>query len=469
MKFLTSIMKKNNAGSLFSQALLTVLFTVGTAVVFRFLNRSGFRVSFCFLFFSVLFRYLPAQTTTNSPYSIYGLGELESPAFSSSLAMGGAKYSLAFPYSVNIANPASYGFLFLPTFDVGISSNFLFLSYNDSAQKVNNTYFKNLALSFPVSKRWWASSFGLVPYSKMGYNITARDSVSNFGAVDYSYRGSGGLNRFFIGNTFNVLKDSVQQFSVGANVSYLFGSLFKTSRVMPEASILAYNTKYQTIATIGDFLVDAGILFSRKVNNNWNVVAGGDYEFAGKLKASKIILAESYTGSGLSEEIKDTIALDTIIETVDVPWKMGGGLSFYYKNQWIFSADYSLQDWSQFTYFGKNAGLAKQQQFNFGIQYNYNEKERGNILKAMSYRAGFRYAESLLLVKNSQLKESGITFGIGIPMGEKTNGSLNLSFETGVRGENKNGLVGERFTNITIGFAFTPSYYDRWFLKPKFE
>ena len=410
-----------------------------------------------------------SQTTTNSPYSIFGVGDLETPAFSSSIAMGNSKYALVFPYSINIANPASYGFLPLPTFDVGFTSNFLSISYNDSTKKGSGTYFKNMAFAFPVSKRWWASSFGIVPYSKMGYNISSTDSIINFGTVNYTYKGSGGVNRFFIGNAFNLLKDSIHQFSLGVNISYLFGTLEKISRVMPEASLLAYNTKTQSAVTVGDFFIDAGAIYSRKINNNWNVSAGGDYEFATKLNATNSILTESYTGSGLDEDIKDTIALDTVSESINLPSKIGVGISVFYKNQWLFSTDYSLQDWTQFNYFGKNSGLAKQQQFSFGIQYNYNAKERENIFKMMWYRTGFRYANTPLVLKNDQLKEYGITFGVGIPMGEKSKGSFNLSLETGIRGENKNGLAREQFTNIIFGFSFTPSYYDRWFVKPKID
>lgn len=422
-----------------------------------------------FILSSFFFLSSYSQTTTNSPYSIFGLGDLETPAFSPSIAMGHSRYSLAFPYSINIANPASYGFLPLPAFDAGFTSNFLSLSYGDSSKKVNTTYFKNLALAFPVSKKWWAFSFGIVPYSKMGYSISSNATVDNFGTVKYTYKGSGGINRFFVGNAFNILKDSVQQFSIGANISYLFGSLVKTSRVIPESSLLSYNTKIQSTTTVGDFFFDAGVIYTKKVKNNWNVSLGADYEFGGKLKASNITLVESYTGSDLSETIKDTLALDSLSQSINLPWKAGAGISVLYKGQWLFAADYSLQDWSGLDYFGKNAGLAKQQQYSLGVQYNYNARERENILKMMWYRAGFRYASSPVEVKNRQLREYGITFGVGIPVGEKTKGSFNLSLETGIRGENENDLIAERFTNIVFGFSFTPSYFDRWFVKPKID
>lgn len=435
------------------------------------MKQFNFFILFSFSFFLSSFSFLSSysQTTTNSPYSVFGLGDLETPAFSPSMAMGQVKYSLAFPYSINIANPASYGFHPLPVFDVGFAGNFLSLSYSDSSKKGNSAYFKNLALAFPVSKRWWTFSFGIVPYSKMGYSISSEVPVDNFGMVKYMYKGSGGINRFFVGNALNILKDSIQQFSIGANVSYLFGSLVKTSRVIPESTLLSYNTKIQNTTTVGDFFFDAGAIYTKKIKNDWHISMGADYEFGGKMKASNITLVESYTGSELSENIKDTLALDSLSQSIDLPWKAGAGISVLYKGQWLFAAEYSLQDWSQLNYFGENHGLAKQQQYSLGIQYNYNAKERENIFKMMWYRMGFRYANSPITVKNQQLKEYGITFGVGVPIGEKTRGSFNLSLETGIRGENENGLIAERFTNIIFGFSFTPSYFDRWFVKPKID
>lgn len=383
--------------------------------------------------------------------------------------MGGAKYAIAFPYSINIGNPASYGFLPMPTFDVAFTSNFLSISSSDSIKKTNNTYFKNLALSFPVSKRWWATSFGIVPFSKLGYNLTSTDSVSNFGYVNTLYKGRGGINRFFVGNSFTLIKDSVQQLSAGVNVSYLFGSLVKTARIIPSASLLSYSTRINNTAVVGDFYFDAGAIYSRKINNNLNFSVGGIYEMAKKISCTNYFIAESYSGSGADESIKDTIGLDTMIGYFTLPQKIGAGLSVHLNRKWLFAADYSFRDWKSFNYFGKNPGLAKQQQYSMGLQYNFYSTERENIFKMMQYRMGFEFSKNPVLVNNSQVKEYGITFGIGIPLGEKSKGSFNLSMETGTRGENKNNEVKEQFTNVMFGFSFTPTYYDKWFVKPKIE
>lgn len=394
---------------------------------------------------------------------------MESQAFAPSIAMGGVKNSIAFPYSINIANPASYAFLQLPTLDVGFAAHFLKLSYSDSTKKGNNAIFKNMVFAFPISKRWWNTSFGIVPYSKVGYSLSSTDTVQNFGKINYSYTGKGGIHRVFIGNSLGILKDSVQQFSIGTNISYLFGTIEKTKRVIPDAALLAFNEMAQNSTTVGDFHFDAGIIYSRKISNKWNFSVGGIYEFAKNMKAEKNTFAATYTGSDFNERIKDTIINRTLKNTIFLPQKIGGGLSVFYNNRWLFSFDYSMRDWTKFNNFGEENSLAKQEEISFGVQYNYNAKERENFFKMLSYRGGFRYNKTPLIIKNQQLKEFGITFGTGIPAGEKSKGTFNLAVENGIRGENKNGLAAEKFTNVIFGFSFTPTFYDKWFAKPKID
>ena len=64
-----------------------------------------------------------AQTSTNSPYTRYGLGELSDQHFGNSKAMGGIAYGLRNGLQVNAANPASYTAIDSLTFifDIGLS------------------------------------------------------------------------------------------------------------------------------------------------------------------------------------------------------------------------------------------------------------------------------------------------------------------------------------------------------------
>ena len=64
-----------------------------------------------------------AQTSSNSPYTRYGFGELSDQHFGNSKAMGGIAYGLRNGFQVNAANPASYTAIDSLTFifDAGLS------------------------------------------------------------------------------------------------------------------------------------------------------------------------------------------------------------------------------------------------------------------------------------------------------------------------------------------------------------
>ena len=58
----------------------------------------------------------------NSPYSRYGLGDLNNNQNTVNRGMGGVSQAYSDPQSVNFVNPASYYSLVLTTFDVGIEA-----------------------------------------------------------------------------------------------------------------------------------------------------------------------------------------------------------------------------------------------------------------------------------------------------------------------------------------------------------
>jgi hypothetical protein len=94
---------------------------------------------FIFLLSFSCFHLSRAQTSTSSPYSRYGLGDLQYSGFANLSAMGGVSYALSndslAPYYINICNPASHANYRLTAFDVGVMDQFTQLQTAD--QKFN--------------------------------------------------------------------------------------------------------------------------------------------------------------------------------------------------------------------------------------------------------------------------------------------------------------------------------------------
>ena len=99
-----------------------------------------------------------AQPKINSPFSRIGLGNLVNPAFSHARGMGslGAAYNDAF--HINTINPASYAFLGLTSFDVGLNVQRTILSGTEGSQTLYTGNLDYISLAFPTKKSKKSSS-----------------------------------------------------------------------------------------------------------------------------------------------------------------------------------------------------------------------------------------------------------------------------------------------------------------------
>ncbi|MEZ7929232.1 MAG: aromatic hydrocarbon degradation protein, partial [Flavobacteriales bacterium] len=96
-----------------------------------------------------------AQLGTSSPYSRFGLGDLQGNAFPVYNALGGGVTALSSSNSVNPSNPASYtsfranSFLF----STGGMHKTTQLQNSTDKQVVNNSAFSHLTIAFPISSK----------------------------------------------------------------------------------------------------------------------------------------------------------------------------------------------------------------------------------------------------------------------------------------------------------------------------
>ncbi len=256
-----------------------------------------------FIFFFVLFTlkssFFKAQNNTFSPYSRYGLGDITPTTFAHNAGMGGAYIALmpdsgngsAYPQAmfINAGNPAAYSRIKFSTLEVG--GTFVNSTFKSSTSSLNKwgANFAYGALGFPIRKNGGAS-FGIMPYSNVGYDTKNTTNEAGIGNVSYLYNGTGGLNKAFIGygmmpfqkrlikyrrkNLF--IPDSVKRkshtgymvgeffakvlsdLSVGFNANYVFGTIEQDARVVYPSSILYNNTYRSRYLSMGDFTGNFG-------------------------------------------------------------------------------------------------------------------------------------------------------------------------------------------------------------------
>jgi hypothetical protein len=409
-----------------------------------------------------------AQTNADSPYSRFGLGLMNQPGFARNRALGGIGIGLRDNRYINYLNPASctaidtMSFLF----DFGIMGHY---TYTETSQRNNKFYGANmdhLALAFPITK-WWAASISVLPYSKVGYSIQEEDYNKNIGFIEYLYTGNGGVNQLNLGTSIELFN----RFSLGANFKYLFGSIDLTRSVsFPKDDTRSY-TKVESRTIVSDFIIDLGIQYSQDFLEKYNLTVGMIFDNKTSISAENRILKQNIF-PGSTTAITDSTILNpvfvidqsTVKGNIVIPTNLGAGFTFSYANKIRLGFDYYNQDWSKSTFFYSDQPLANSNSFYGGLEVVPDPEALKGYHKHIAYRVGGHYQNSYLQLEGEQLKDYGISFGVGLPL-RNTKSSFNLACELGRRGTLENNLIRENYMFL----SFSVTLHDFWFIKRKFD
>lgn len=400
-----------------------------------------------------------AQTTTNSIYSRYGIGEIRKPQFNTNFGIGGAGIALKSDRFANFANPASLTSLKMIAFEVAVKSdNYQAISGTQKSQG-NNTYFNHLSLSMPI-KDWWGLTFGITPLSTIGYDYSYSEYNQNKGRIDYSYIGSGGINKVFVANGFDI----AEGLSFGFTTSFLFGGIEREKQIEFLDTTYAFNSSDKDRITVSDVSFDLGIQYEKALSEEYTFIGGVTYDVGNKLSGRRTQLIRSYRGSNLSISYLDTSKfVDAVKTNIKLPSTIGLGVSIEKKESWGFELNYLNAAWSSIEPEGQEE-FVNSQTFIAAFRILPNENAYSDYFKRITYSFGASYSNSYIKLNNQELNEYGINFGISLPF-KKSISSLTFGLEALRRGENSNGLVQEDFLNFNLGITIN----DRWFIKRKYD
>lgn len=419
------------------------------------------------------------QSGTASPYSRYGIGDLQSVEFVRVAGMGGTTIALredTFPSQINFNNPASYSSLQHTTFDFGAKAQFVRLENNSTTQDKQNVSFSYFSLGFPIKKLRGGCSFGLRRYSQVGYQMSESKELTDIGQANFTYTGEGGLNQFYAGTGFSIIEDSVHTLALGFNASYLFGALSYVRQVEPDttdSNIL--NLQYSETTNLGGMYFDYGLQYKVKFKNNLAIGLGFTHALNKDIKGSLTSVAERYVTNSLGNPtFQDTAFYSKNTGgSVTIPQAFGVGFSIQKGTKWLFAADYKLQNWSKYEAFGQKDNLADSWRGSCGFEYTPNRFERApkSFFQKTSYRLGGYYSTTYLQLNGTQLNDYGVTLGLGLPLPTQvySRGSIshiNLALELGQRGTLASNLIKEGYINIRLGFTLNDG---GWFIRRKYD
>ncbi|RWU06545.1 hypothetical protein DPV69_13145 [Pedobacter chitinilyticus] len=415
-----------------------------------------------------------AQTTVQSPYSKFGLGNLKGSVLPNQRAMGGISagvFRSSYINNINMQNPASYAGINLTTLDIGMSGSFANLKTNTLSENSFNSSLSHLAMAFPVTMKS-ALSVGILPYSELGYNFSNRMTVGtttdNTKTVDYLYSGEGGLSKAYIGYGIQF----GDHFRVGANAEYLFGNLIqnRSTEYVNEAG--AINSRDQLKNSVAGFNFSYGAQYDFRLGNKTSLVLGYSGSSASKLNSEKSQYITIYQKDSQGNELS---ALDTLsaVENgktnLKLPLVHNFGFTLVKENKWLIGADYRTGKWSEMSIDNVNQNLKDTYGFSVGGQFTPDVTAINGYFKRVDYRLGFTYDKTYIQMNNQDVKQMALTVGLGLPLqpayARSSFYKMNISAEIGRRGKVSNGLIQERYVNLHLGFMLN----DKWFQRFRFD
>ncbi|MBX3240136.1 MAG: hypothetical protein KIT80_22825 [Chitinophagaceae bacterium] len=395
--------------------------------------------------------YVQGQNNS-SPYSVLGIGDIEESFFNRTSGMANTGQAYRSKYYLIQNNPASYSELQDQFFLVEASGRGKITAYSGNtlaagSDRQSRDFSVNRFSMGIKAAKWWGSSVGIMPFSTSNYAFSGKKSIQGTHIFTYAdYEGTGGVNKVYWDNGFKIGK----HFSVGVGASYLFGSLNQKETL--EGTELTESVITTNNIFLRNFHFTYGAQFFSKLTSKWDIALGGTWSNKTDLYAQHSSEVSSST---------TTIKYDiTKNDFFTLPQTVGAGLALTKNKKLMMAADYRYQNWSAIRYRGVGHSLTNSNRFSAGVEFSHWQQAWPMMIEKKFYQAGVFYGNSYLTVNNEQLKDMGVTLGVGFSSKRSTLSYL-IGLELGMRGTRAKNLIKEQYGKIT----FTLSYKDFWYTK----
>ena len=407
-----------------------------------------------------------AQVTTQSPYSKYGLGNVKGLVLPQFRAMGGISTGVYKPsgYSnINMQNPSSYTGVTLTTLETGLSGGFSTLDDGTKKESSFNASLGHIALAFPIVRGKSGMSFGLMPYTQVGYEYSQTNTVDTMSSRSL-YSGEGGLTKAY----FGFGQQLFDHFRVGANIEYVFGNLIENrSSELLDPLYTAGNTKIQDKNSVGGVAFSYGAQYDIVLSSKKSITLGYSGSSPSTINSKRTFVATQYSRDASGDENAASETID-LIENSDTDLKLplihNFGFTIQKDNAWLVGADYRTGNWSKLTIAGANQGLQDSWGYSVGAQITPDFSSVNSYFQRVDYRIGYTYDKTYIKLNNHNINQKAITLGLGLPMASTMNSvyKINVTAEVGQRGTLTNNLIKENFVNIHLGFTLNDTWFRRY-------
>ncbi|MGY5352817.1 hypothetical protein ACXGQW_09715 [Wenyingzhuangia sp. IMCC45533] len=400
------------------------------------------------------------EQQVSSLLSNYGLGVKFSEATVAERAQGDLSVvSNNTQEVISIANPALLSNLQLTSFSLS------FQSLNADVQ-TQNTEFGSSAISISNI------SFGVPLGQKGGFALGLRvDSAVGFEVQndDFYNFGNGTVNHVYVGFGYEVYKG----LSLGAQLNQYFGRTEKRRADRSVQQSVIRDFDYNTTATAAKLGVEYKTWLPKGILARVGAYGVFGYDVDATGTTSRFLGVET-TENNFQVIAGQNIVEERVKGTEKNPFKSVIGAGLGKSNHWFAGVSYENQDALEYSgdIFNETLNASNASQGN--LSANFEKKSKisfggyiipkkyalKNYLNRVHYRAGFKYEKTGLTLNNNSVKNLGISFGLGLPVGKRVS-YANISVELGRLGEFSENKYEEKYFNIGVNFSLS----DKWFNK----
>lgn len=392
---------------------------------------------------------------SSSPYTRYGVGDLKYSFSPRMQGIGQLGVSILDNSNISTINPASWSVLNRTRIEFALGYNGVNISNGEKSFYTAETEIDGFTFGFPVSNLYGISiAAGLVPYSRISYK-TVQSYTSNDTLIsDYSmsYEGKGGLSRLFIGSSYKLPLD----LSVGATLDYYFGNLNYLS-IINFTSQDNYSAEYELSYRPTGFGSTLGLV-SPNFNKYLKFEFLTDLRFGGSLS----YFSEFDTDTILTT--KSSLLVDTLSEStvkMKIPTRINLGLSFIIDRNYLFTFDYSTQNFSDFEFAGENKSmLRKVNKFSTGFEFIPSQQLGMTFWERVSWRMGLSYEQTPYYFNNVGINQYSFYGGCTVPLG--VDNRIDFAVQYAIRGTIENNLLKENFIKFNVGISFGELWFIRY-------
>ena len=269
----------------------------------------------------------------------------------------------------------------------------------------------------------------------MGYKL---ESINSSGNIDNRFEGEGGLNKAFFGLGYQLAKG----LTAGIDFQYNFGNV--------KNSIVAYQysdgvpTQYQSRennrSDLSGLNLNFGLSYKTMISEKLELVSSLTFTPESDLTSKNERSISTITINSNGQEFeRNTIETDLEaigLEETDLvlPSKFSFGAGIGEPRKWFVGVETTFLKTSKFSneLFSNDTSYEDAYSFSLGGFYIPQYNSFSGYWKRMVYRAGVRMEETGLNINSESIKEFGISFGVGIPVGDaRLFSNANFGFEIG--------------------------------------